>query len=440
MRKKIISLLLSFALIICGTSFAAAASGEILSVAVKENTSIIEITMDAPFTGTMVFKIYSGTQLVGRGSFEVENEKTIQYRIPMTALVRGDNTVVFTPINDKGDSAPSKAITVYSGIDTASETGMQDVILNTPACSRAVMIPYASVYSDVSMTKEIAKLKRHDIVFVLKASEFVAKVIFDMDTMTQSVDDATQVNRIGYIRTSALTLQDGIKYEADKQREVIELAMTRLGNKGLYSQPNRFKGYYTDCSAFVLFCYYNIGVDFEWSTCTGIANWANSHRQAVLVWQATPTREITAKAIEEFKVAHDMPLEEPLFFDNNNERYDGEYALLNEERILTYESNLRDDVMSKLQPGDVLLCNHKVPVVETSTKEILGRYCQNETPLGYGYDHVMLFVKYNGDGVITVIHAAGTRTNTVIDEISQYDNDIYLVLRPVGIFQENTQP
>ena len=95
----------------------------------------------------------------------------------------------------------------------------------------------------------------------------------DVNTLYTSDDDLVGY---GYVNANVFEAPE-LSYESDIQREVVELAYSRLGSKGVYSQARRYQDYYLDCAALCCWAWHQVGVNpysGAYTSCGGISSWA----------------------------------------------------------------------------------------------------------------------------------------------------------------------
>lgn len=261
--------------------------------------------------------------------------------------------------------------------------------------SRAIMQPYAKVYSDASLTgTEIANLKRYDRFFIRTViSDSVVYGEFHILSGHGSSVEIDEINGIynspddtygaGYISTSAFYAPSLEGTAADKQRDVVELAYSRLGLNGVYSQSKRFTDVYLDCAAMVSFCWNQVGIDFNdggGTAVSGLVAWGLNHH--AVLWQTRRT-----------------PIEEN---EINPIRYGFDASLF-----------------SKLEPGDLII------------------YYDEEKD---EYPHVSLCVS-GGEYYANIIETNNPSVNTISRTITAGDataSRIGMIIRPTGCVEDTT--
>ena len=302
------------------------------------------------------------------------------------------------------------------------------------------MTPYASVYSDISMSHEVAQLTRHEFVMVEWYNDGIAKVRYNIQSgkgTSHQVDDLNgeyvgtgDLTGTGYMYTNAFAIPI-VATQEDGQREVCELAYSRLGTKGVYSQTKRYLDVYLDCSALCAWAYYQIGYQIyagSWSNCVGIGNYLKDHPDAI-VWEAgyqqpscIPEGATNISfSSDQYNAAGGAPAVEPA------EIFPGS----------------KSEMEAILEPGDVIMFNHYAPTTctytitengipqEVSKTEHL-MVVQDASTLEeayekFGFDHAALYI---GDGKI--IESSSPSQNTLVSELAGRTNEIVAVYRPLA--------
>lgn len=394
---------------------------------------------------------------------------TVQFQKNGTTLFEQTQTVTL------GSSNP---ISIPSSVDGTPQA-------NTPSMSRAIMVPYTKVYSSASLSGEAAyELKRHDLVTVSSISNGIAHIttfIQSEDSSSVKVDDvnaeyvagSNDVQISGYIDASAFDIPLS-SYAVDKQREVVELALTRLGNRGIYSQAKRYIDYYLDCAAFVAWCWYQVGVDMgSYTSCTGIVQWARQPGNAEIIWEADqevidgvlsgdPDTDLDDFIAEYRKAVRQECLNNggctcsDECICNTDTLALGDYngSAMTEKNLTVYLNSPLTDPdfdINELQPGDLLFFNYMedIPVQnsclsnysnniqgDASISNISGNtfhFRLNET-LNEGYEHVGMVVGIK-NGALVMVHCSGPNSNTLqvnqtISTSNSFFEDIGLIIRP----------
>lgn len=236
------------------------------------------------------------------------NGSSLQFAIPERSFEAGDYIIYIYYYCD-GILCDSETISYSSSVQSATNTAPSGAPrANTPEKSRAVLVPYANVYSDSSMSSVIIKLKRYDLVNVYSYSGNIAHVGYQIQSGHGTLTTNSNIDAVysspddvcgrGYMYISDLCLEHlSTLSSAERQRYAVELAYTRLGLKGPYSQPKRFTDYYLDCAAYVCWCWYNAGVDWSMygTAVSGAESWAdNTHN--TLIWSAQENQQTAQTA------------------------------------------------------------------------------------------------------------------------------------------------
>lgn len=311
--------------------------------------------------------------------------------------------------------------------------------------SRAVMKPYCPVYSSSSAVGEpFAYLKRHDIVQIIESNGSVAKVKALIQSDDATIEEKDNINAvykdpngktiIGYVNLMNLAMPQNVG--TDKPREVAELAYSRLGIRGVYSQDKRYIDYYLDCAALCAWCWYQVGVDMSQygTNCHGLSDWADNND--CVFWESEQSKAEPALEVSNWKKDHFNPLLHPapdtLYFTERSK-----FGAISENNLVHYPEKITADVFNSMQPGDIILFN-KVQTVHYKCScgtEKTFTWAIDESGKG-GYDHAAMFVGMR-DGIAIIIESSSPSTdpgkNTKISQISMTDkriNDIVKVIRP----------
>lgn len=448
MLKKII---ISFLALIMAFSMT------VVALAKPDDLKVTNISVDgnivtASVTGgeKVCFMVYKDFNIVYQGEAKIAGANA-NLNIPAHALKRGSykisawcvdgerqgDVTTFTVSLGSGSGDISFGATkqnplFYSGI-------LGELNISTPVYSRSVMIPYASVYSDTSMSREIAQLTRHQFVEIEWYNSGIAKVHYDIQSgkgTTSVVDDINaeytaegDLQGTGYMYMSAFA-QPIVATESDGEREVVELAYSRLGTKGVYSQAKRYQSVYLDCSSLCAWAYYQIGYKIYngGSNCNAIANFMEDHPDAV-VWQAEYQRPA---CIPEAAT-------EIAFWSDAYNISDAEGRTAAVEVVETFPNDI-NKIKSLLKPGDIIMFNWEADVrysfidksgrlIEGEDKLMVVQETQDlETALEkYGYDHAAIYI---GEGKI--IEASGPQTNTISSELIECAPYVVAVYRPLS--------
>ena len=464
MRKKIGSLLLGVYMVFTLMPTTVLAYGiEINSISVENGIAVIE--MASASQGELKIKIYSDAATVFEKTVALSGS-TAEVNLPIRNIPLGVYTVAATYIGSNGAQGTSKSITATIGSsstpvytsDTQYANSSSNIFNNmqTPGFSRAIMVPYTTVYNSSAMAGKVAELKRLDIVNVLSHNDTVAYVEYTIqsgngtisvvDDVNAQYDSSDDIRGTGYVYMSSF--QTSAKTDEDKQREVVELAYSRLGIRGVYSQNWRYVSYYLDCSAMASWCWYQVGIDFGlWTTCNGLYHWAEGITDKdVIVWDAVENPELAQNVIEDYREANEHhPSDDP---DDDPEPCDCVFEFVNGDKtysqaqITSYEKMFSFDIFEKLEPGDILLFNYTENMTETSHNGAFS-FPVNEMADGAmlgGYDHAVLFVGMNDAQTNATLIETSTPSEspgdntkiTTVTATSEKIDSIVAVIRPTG--------
>ena len=439
---RIFSFLLILSLL-CQSVPAHAAGGTITDVSYADG--IIEVTLSGENDNTVSLTLYMDGAAIYMKTAEAE-EGRVQIPLPVRNLPLGSYTA---SVSCSGDSAGSRSLTIVTGTESPVAMGgsYHSYTPQTPATSRAVMVPYAKVFASDSMTGEpLAELKRHDLVSILSDNGSISHVkciiqsgngsITNIDNTNAEYHSADDLVVTGYMYNTSFSLPS-TGQEPDLQREVAELAYTRLGLKGVYSQARRYIDYYTDCSALASWCWYQVGIDFTnfGTACNGIAAWADSQTENVILWDGAEENATPQADFASYKAANGIM--DDLYFTGS---FDG---TLPETSIVSYMQAVDQSVFAALEPGDLIFFNYYRDITDQYGGSF--RYQVNEDLYGrtsMGYDHVAIFIGARNSSTITVIEASSPSSdpgqNTRISDIllsSDRAGEIVKIIRPVGCTQ-----
>ena len=466
MSKKIISFLLcAFMMINLIAPYSKAYGVEINTISIEDGIATIE--MASNIDGEIRLKIYDDATTIYIDVFELNNGK-VEIGLPIRSIPYGEYNISATYIRDEQEGVTKTTSAVFGTNNTPIYSG-NTTYGQTPGFSRAVMTPYAGVYESASMGTKVVELKRLDIVNVLSHNDSIALVeyviqsgdgtITIVDKLNASYDSSNDIRGVGYMYMSSF--QTSSKNDEDKQREVVELAYSRLGSRGVYSQNKRYIGYYLDCSALASWCWYQVGVDFgTWTSCNGIYNWAKG-TAGTIIWDAIEDPSIAQAAINDYRdsCAHssggNISPEGTDSSDANNDDEDGgsvpcsctfifenrgnEYA---EHEMTSYKNAFNFDIFKEMQPGDIILFNYTRELTETVHGGSFS-FPINETEQGMqlgGYDHAAVFVGMNASQTnvlmiesTTASEVAGKNTHlTTMTALNGKMASIVAIIRPIG--------
>ena len=392
-----------------------------------------------------------------------------QIGLPIRQLPLNDYTVEINFYDNRGEllGTASGEYTLGTESPTSQQEEQGSPNANDPSRTRAIMSPYAKVYASGSLTGEpVAELKRHDVVNVINISGRVAYIKAVIQSGDGTITSESNIDAVyespndlivyGYVDTSAFSIPLS-SYAVDKQREVAELAYSRLGLKGVYSQSRRYIDWYLDCSALAAWCWFQVGVDMRQygTSCTGLAQWA-TNKGNVVVWEAERNREKPAQEIAEYKASlpdclcpvnggcgcgllcecNDVP--DPLVFGESK------FGTIGEENLVWFDTHVTQDVLNSLEPGDIIFFN-KIEDLTCQYESLVSHtftYYVNEGEGGdddTGYEHVAVFVGLKDDGSAIIIESSSpseiasknTKVSTLIAGSDRADT-IGRIVRPIG--------
>lgn len=387
-------------------------------------------------------------------SGDVDKEHDMGFGFPVRSLEQGDYTVTVRVQSNimgnvhKGEYGDIAAHTFTMTMGEATPVNMGNIDSGNSdglSRSRAVMKPYCPVYSSSSAVGEpFAYLKRHDIVQIIDSNGSVAKVkaliqsddatIEEKDNINAVYKDPNEKTIIGYVSLYNLDMPQNT--DVDRPREAAELAYSRLGIRGVYSQDKRYIDYYLDCAALCAWCWYQVGVDMSQygTNCHGLSDWADNND--CVFWESEQSKAEPALEVSNWKDDHFNPLLHPapetLYFTERSK-----FGAITENNLVHYPKKITEDVFNAMQPGDIILFN-KVQTVHYKCScgtEKTFTWAIDESGKG-GYDHAAMFVGMR-NGIAIIIESSSPSTdpgkNTKISQISMTDkriNDIVKVIRP----------
>lgn len=383
--------------------------------------------------------------------FSANLEQGDQIGLPIRSLPLDDYNIEINFYDNSGKllGTASGEYTLGSDSPTSQQEEQGSPGANDPSRTRAIMSPYAKVYASGSLTGEpVAELKRHDVVNVINISGQVAyiKAVIqsgdgtitsesDIDAVYESPNDLIVY---GYVDTSAFSIPLS-SYAVDKQREVAELAYSRLGLKGVYSQSRRYIDWYLDCSALAAWCWFQVGVDMRQygTSCTGLAQWATNEGN-VVVWEAKRNTQKPAQEIAQYKISLPEDCTDPLTFGKSK------FGTIGEKNLVWFDDHVTKEIFSQLEPGDIIFFNKKEDLTcqYESLVSHTFTYYVNEGENGdddTGYEHVAVFVGLKDDGSAIIIESSSpseiasknTKISTLIAGSDRADT-IGRIVRPIG--------
>lgn len=319
---------------------------------------------------------------------------------------------------------------------------------NTSKYSRAIMQPYADVFSDSGLGHKIGQLKQYDLVQVISyLNGSVVKVLIPIQSgngvitpissIYSSYSSPDDILMVGFIRADALERpKNGT--EKDIQRDVVGLAYSRLGMKGIYSQDKRFSLWYTDCSALASYCWYQVGYDFAdggWCNTDGIASWARGHN--AVLWRAQGDASLVYQTYDN------------LYFESGNNEVtsdnENQSVVKTSEELVVLTKTFSPNIFEEMEPGDVMLFSWGREVTTNDQQSFTTHYINPNAGV-MTYDHAAIFVGYNPDtGTATYIESSHASANpnentklTTITTSSDILYDITMIVRPTGCEEDTT--
>lgn len=326
--QKFICAILAFAL--CISNLAAIAAGG--SFTYDKGRIIATLPSGNPVKATVELKNEEYPTL----SYTFDLSKSSQLGLPVRQISLATYEVTVKFYDNSGHLLEE---TASQSIEIGSESPVGEIdteipsTTNNPYSSRAVMAPYADVYPSPSCIGEpIVRLKRLDLVSIVPPYGGTGDIyqvkgfIQSGEGQVENVDNvnAKYVDGLGlefgvdspaYIKKSAFvvdTYKRGPQYMSqdeieNMQREVVELAYSRQGIRGIYSQALRYQGYYLDCAALATWCWLQVGIDMSnggtgSTACTGLSQWADNHPDTI-VWKAEQSHEEAQAQVAAYKEA-----------------------------------------------------------------------------------------------------------------------------------------
>lgn len=409
--------------------------------------------------------------------------RNITVGLPTRRVPLDTYTVLATAFDESGRELATGSVTATFGTNEPINSTLPGTD-NTPRKSRAIMQPYAYVYSDPAMTNKVASLKRYDYVHILAMGTTTAYVRYHVQSGngTISVNEiegapnqgiyfsSDDLEGVGYVYVSDFNSPSLNATTSEAQRDVVELAYSRLGTQGVYNQARRFQECYLDCAALVMYYWYQLGYDLsEFApACGGIVTWGMNH--GAVMWQATPAPEIVAGRIEE--VYHPeppapeepdpvepgeddapateedpipeetAPAPEPEPVNINELLYSYGTETLTLSDLTAYADYFDPADFALLQPGDLILWNYTRTIACPDGSTFQAQITNGHSD--FGHDHVALVVGVSKDAdgnvyKVTYIESFGASEvpmqNTKVSVMSVNStlvNDIVFVIRPVG--------
>ena len=425
--KKSLAIALIFCYLFAALTIPASAEGvSIISATV--NDGVLEVMLSENTNGMAKIEIANSETIVLSAEKEF-NGNIVTYGLPVHQLPYAEYRITIKCQDSEGHLFDSTTITAELGEGTGEFGG--ETLSNILHASRAIMQPYATVYSDPSMSVKIANLKKYDYVHVLSEDGLTAKVSYRIQSgngTTSKIDQthaiynsSDDVIGVGYIYTEAFKSPSINNEISDKQRDVVELAYSRLGTKGVYNQGLRLTDCYLDCAALASYCWYQLGYDFSdggGTACSGIVSWAQGHN--AVLWEAGTQPDISGQMLTTEQATGPED-----FFDSETHEY-------NSDDFIIFTRTFDPNDFSALQPGDLIFFTYRIAVQSNDGTTFYTR-------LRNTYNHVVIFVgcKTNSAGdilSIQCIESSNADKNTHITTYAPNDmvQDISMIVRPTG--------
>jgi murein DD-endopeptidase MepM/ murein hydrolase activator NlpD len=355
--------------------------------------------------------------------------------LPVRKLAYDTYTVNIQYYNGDKEKMAETSIQVKMGeANPVTTGGNANYASGSIGSMRTVMIPYAKVYNNESLTGQaIVELKRHDLVQIISVTNGIARVKVHIQSGNGQVyngsyyssDDLTVY---GYMRESAFEMPTST-FGTDIQREVVEVAYTRQGTKGVYNTTRKLQDYYLDAPTFVAWAWYQAGINMTTfgTDCNSLAKWADKQNSNVILWQAFQDQDYAVGQLVGARLSYDIKYK--LWFTaSDRSRYC-------ETQATSYTSNISQEVYQNMQPGDLIFFNY-------SETQIIGEYEFHfpviENKDGYGYDHAAMFVGLENDTTALILECSADDGSVRLTEMTlngDLANQAYLVVRPQGCTQ-----
>lgn len=445
--KRFISVLSVIGILLAIFSQAVFADGNIISSASFDN-GVVRVELSEGTAAAAGISINKGGEQIYADSKSVSGT-SFEFGLHVRNIPNDTYLIVIHCYNDAGEVIGEYSLSATFG--SASPLDLQEGENNPLHASRAVMQPYANVYADASMGVKIASLKRYDYVHIISSDDIIAKVSYRIQSgngTTSKIDGTHAIYNsdddlcgIGYMYMSSFQKTEEAMRLEDKQRDVAEIAYSRLGTQGVYNQSLRYQDNYVDCAALAAYCWYQVGYDLSTdgnTACSGLAQWGKDNN--AVLWRAGESPDPEGRLaqiasidysdldedgdgeIDEGKIP-DIPV---IFF------YGAGGGVYGMDDIIYFSRSFDPNTFKKLQPGDLIFFNYEIQVRPPE-----GDYFNTRT--SNTYNHVAIFIgcKTSSSGdVLSVqyIEAANPNENTKITTIapSEISRDIALVVRPTG--------
>jgi len=476
-RKYILSSLLVCAVLFSSLSAAHAASWFNVT---QVDDGVLSITSSNIMTGELIHSVYRDGELVNIGRTAVQGVTETEVGLPINKLPVDTYEINVAYYNGTNEKVAEETVTLIFGVNNPvlsnDAADAAYIAANPIETMRAVMMPYAKVYSNATLSGQaVAELKRHDIVRVKSISNGIAAIEYMIQSGNGTITPEDDVNAKyesnddlvgnGYMNIEAFKLET-LSYESDLQREAVELAYSRLGSKGVYSQARRYIDYYLDCAAMVCWCWHQAGIDIyngTYTSCNGIANWAQSQTDNVILWAATEdylsvqTKWASTKSSHGVGTMNSIDIVE-ITENNGTTTSTATGETTKESKVLDYVDSIDRTVWEALEPGDIIFINNKESLSYTHQHDDgddgtytctidLDEHFINENGPGAGFDHVAMVVGFASDGqggenkdILIIIETSSpsseasknTKVNSISYLTSPRTETIKMVVRPTG--------
>lgn len=436
--KKIFSLIMVLCAMFATMTMASAATS---LTATDAGNGLISVKSSSAMNGKIIYTIYRDSEIVNQSELSVSGKTETQIGLPVRQLPQAQYHVDIAYYEKDNGKAGDASLTVTTGVSNPTGGGNASYATGTVESIQSIKIPYAKVYANASLSgTAVAELKRLDLVQVISVSNGVAHVKYHIQSGNGKIVSKSGIEAdytssddligTGYMKDTAFEAPK-TKYSSDVTQELIENAYARMGTSGVYSQAKRFIDYYLDCSAFVSWCWYQVGYDFNnggWTTCNGIEKWAESQSKNTILWKAEEDNTSALEYIGAIKAAHEITGTISFGSDNN-------YGNLWDYNATSYVDVVDQSVFDKLKAGDILFYNYDKKLTYNGID--FGKWAFNEGGANQGYDHVVMVVGVR-DGIPTVIECSSGSKQVKIRELPVSSaGQVRLIVRPTGCTRIN---
>gem|GEM_PF-5194873 len=275
----------------------------------------------------------------------------------------------------------------------------------------AVKTPQAAIYSDRSLSNQAYSLKQYDRLFYKETLNPLVYYVYGY--WIDGVPDIQEGGGSGgYDIITNTVWFDGYMYAnsvlshafgEELPKEIVNLAYTRLGLQGIYSQHDRWTQYSQDCSSFVYWVYREFGIPLGFATADGEVQWhldTLADTPGVVVWSSADQYEVIT----------------------GRQYYNEDGDAVTAVKFEYVDPNIIDS----LEPGDTLFFNWFEDLhyydSHGDRQEVSYQVNQGNT---YGTDHTGIYI---GEG--QYIHASGPEVNTIISPLLPDLQSVFLIGRP----------